>query len=107
VKLLSTKIRISTNGGQQPQWRADGREIFYLSPNRDVMAARVKPGDRPEPSRPVRLMTACGNASLATVGPLPPYDVSSDRSRFYFVCGRPDASSASMTVSIGWTAAIK
>jgi serine/threonine protein kinase/Tol biopolymer transport system component len=35
------KSRISKNGGTQPRWRGDGREIFYLSADRRMMATPV------------------------------------------------------------------
>lgn len=38
------KWQISTNGGYEPRWRADGREIYYLSEDRDLMAVDVRPG---------------------------------------------------------------
>jgi dipeptidyl aminopeptidase/acylaminoacyl peptidase len=37
--------RISADGGTQARWRRDGKEIFYLSPNRDLMAAAITLGD--------------------------------------------------------------
>jgi hypothetical protein len=39
------KWRISTGGGLEPRWRADGRELFFLSPDGTLMAAEVS-GDR-------------------------------------------------------------
>lgn len=33
--------RVSTDGGSQARWRRDGREIFYLAPDRMLMAAAV------------------------------------------------------------------
>jgi hypothetical protein len=33
--------QISTAGGYEPRWRADGRELFYLSPNRTMMAVAL------------------------------------------------------------------
>ena len=33
--------QVSTNGGVQPLWRADGREIFYLDPEGTLMVASV------------------------------------------------------------------
>ncbi len=44
---------ISTNGGYEPGWRPDGREIYYLSENRKVMAVSVGAG--PTFGRPVTL----------------------------------------------------
>jgi hypothetical protein len=40
------KLPISVGGGSQPQWRADGRELYYYSPDRKVMAVEVN-GDGP------------------------------------------------------------
>jgi hypothetical protein len=31
----------STNGGTQPRWRRDGRELFYISADSKMMAAGV------------------------------------------------------------------
>jgi Tol biopolymer transport system component len=36
------KVQISTTGGDFPRWRRDGKEIFYLTPDRVLMAAAVK-----------------------------------------------------------------
>jgi len=33
--------RVSADGGTQARWRKDGKEIFYLSPDRKLMAASV------------------------------------------------------------------
>ena len=35
--------RVSSNGGHEPLWSADGRELFYLLGN-SVMAVAVTPG---------------------------------------------------------------
>jgi len=36
------KWQVSTAGGAQPQWRRDGRELYYISPDRKLMAVEVK-----------------------------------------------------------------
>jgi hypothetical protein len=33
--------RVSTAGGTQPQWRADGRELYFMAPDGLLMAAAV------------------------------------------------------------------
>jgi Tol biopolymer transport system component len=43
------KWKISTTGGQFPRWRHDGRELFYLSPDRKLMVAAVKAGSGLQP----------------------------------------------------------
>ena len=35
------KVPVSIGGGSQPQWRADGRELYYYTPNRKLMAVEV------------------------------------------------------------------
>ncbi len=35
------KFQISTSGGYQPRWRKDGKELFFISPSRDVMAVDI------------------------------------------------------------------
>ena len=36
--------RVSLNGGMTPAWSSDGRELFYRTPARQVMAVTVEPG---------------------------------------------------------------
>jgi dipeptidyl aminopeptidase/acylaminoacyl peptidase len=36
------KIRVSSSGGLQPLWRPDGKELFYLAPNRTLMSVAVR-----------------------------------------------------------------
>jgi DNA-binding winged helix-turn-helix (wHTH) protein/Tol biopolymer transport system component len=38
---LDAPRQASTGGGGQPQWRADQQELFYLSPDRSLMAVTV------------------------------------------------------------------
>ena len=36
------KWQISVAGGTQPRWRRDGNELFYVAPDKTVMAVSVK-----------------------------------------------------------------
>ena len=38
------KWQVSTNGGSEPSWRGDGRELFFLSPDNRLMAVAVGAG---------------------------------------------------------------
>ncbi len=49
------KWMLSTTGGDQPQWRRDGRELFYLTPDKKLMAVAVTPGASFEAAAPVPL----------------------------------------------------
>lgn len=49
------KWQVSTTGGDQPQWRRDGRELFYVTPDKRLMAAAVTPGASFEAGAPATL----------------------------------------------------
>jgi Tol biopolymer transport system component len=49
------KWQVSAAGGAQPQWGGSGTEIFYLAPDRYIMALPVKTSPRFEPGAPRRL----------------------------------------------------
>ena len=42
--LSDRKWQVSTDGGYEPRWRGDGREIYYLSEDRKLMAVSVSAG---------------------------------------------------------------
>ena len=41
----ATKIHVSSGGGDEPQWRRDGKELFYLAPDTTLMAVDVQARD--------------------------------------------------------------
>jgi eukaryotic-like serine/threonine-protein kinase len=41
---LSGKWQVSVDGGAEPQWRRDGKELFFTNASRKLMAAEVKTG---------------------------------------------------------------
>ena len=38
---VGVRVRISSNGGSLPRWRADGTELYFVSPDQQVMAASI------------------------------------------------------------------
>jgi Tol biopolymer transport system component len=55
----AVKLQVSTSGGSQPQWRGDGRELFYIAPDNTVMAVEIRlVSGRLEASKPGVLFTA-------------------------------------------------
>ena len=70
----SGKKRITTDGGTVPQWRGDGRELFYLSPDNHVMAVSITMnGSTVEAGKP---------APLFLMPPQSEFAVSADGQRF-------------------------
>jgi Tol biopolymer transport system component len=39
------RVRVSTDGGGQPKWRGDGKELIYASPDGHLMAVTVRAGE--------------------------------------------------------------
>jgi hypothetical protein len=74
--------QISTEGGANPVWRGDGREILYRNVNR-ILSVRVREsGDRLDASVPLDLFEVRVPASL--VGDSQPLAVAPDGSRILF-----------------------
>jgi len=49
---------VSSDGGDLPQWRSDGRELFFVAPPDRVMAVSVLSGDKVRTSAPAQLFRA-------------------------------------------------
>jgi Tol biopolymer transport system component len=78
-------IQVSTNGGAQARWRADGRELFYLALDGRLTAVRLSfpsGGGPPEAGTPVSLF-APAVSSLRDVA-RHQYSASADGQRFLF-----------------------
>jgi len=94
--------RISTGGGQYPQWGPGGRELFYVSPGYKLMAVSLKLGaDSVEPSAPHELFPLpSDDISVAA------YDAAPDGQRF-LVRAAPQHGEQPMTVIVNWPALLK
>jgi Tol biopolymer transport system component len=53
VPVTGAKVQASTDGGVQPRWRRDGRELYYLSGDRKLMAVTVDAAGTPGAPRPL------------------------------------------------------
>ena len=53
------KWQISKDGGVQPRWRGDGKELFYRSADQSVMAVDVRTGAAVEAGTPKALFQTC------------------------------------------------
>ena len=80
------KVRVSTNGGIQALWKADGRELYYLAADGRLMAAPVQfgsGGSTIELAAAVPLFwTHMWGAARSTNILYPQYSVSRDGQRF-------------------------
>jgi eukaryotic-like serine/threonine-protein kinase len=102
----TSQSQLSTSGGEQPRWRGDGKELFYLGPDRRMMAVEVKTaGGRFEPGTPRALF-----ATRAAIIPgllYTSYAVTNDGQRFLIITQGEEVVSGPATVVMNWTAGLK
>ena len=97
--------QISTNGGMQPSWRADGRELFYVAPDQMFMSVGVRVAEDFEALPAVPLFSA-------NVPPPVPaywryYTPTGDGQRFLVAALLLEAGASPINVVLNWTAALK
>jgi DNA-binding winged helix-turn-helix (wHTH) protein/Tol biopolymer transport system component len=100
---LDRPRQVSNGGGGQPQWRADQRELFYLSPDRSLMASTVTDAREVSFGAPRRLF----RTSIAE-GPSAARDsyATMPDGRSFLIDARGDASARPITVMLNWTAGL-
>jgi len=103
------ELRISIAGGEQPRWRGDGKELFYVAADRKIYAVEVKAsaGQNPslEASAPVLLFDPHFTGGATNYFN---YDVTADGKRF-LAAAIPASDSAPttsppVTVVVNWKA---
>ncbi len=73
------QVQVSTAGGVFPAWRPDGKELYYLNPAGEMMAAPVTvSGHTLEPGAPVRLFPTRIYGGGVDTQQSRQYDVASD-----------------------------
>src|SRR5262249_33063064 len=101
------KWQVSTNGGYTPRWSRDGKELFYLSLDNQIMVSEVKLGPAFESSTPEALFAIHPFAvQHITGGWLDAFEPFPDGQRF-IVHAAPSSSPESITVILNWTELLK
>jgi Tol biopolymer transport system component len=95
------KQQISSSGGEDPVWRRDGKELFFLSEGK-LMAAEVKTNGSTLEIGNVQLLFDAHSG----FGPDAHYDVTPDGKRF-IVATLGEGGSAPMNLVVNWTADLK
>jgi len=91
------KWQISVNGGERPRWRSDGRELYYLDPDFNLMEVGVQTGP------PTRIGIPRILFQSQIYGGTRQYAPSRDGQRFLMVVD-PEASIPPLTVILNWRA---
>jgi len=97
------KWQISQGGGLHPQWRGDGKELFYLAADLSkLMVVAVTPG-RSFEAEPPRLLFS----GRFDTGITPQFNVTPDGQKFLISVPMPAEGSSPPTVILNWTALLK
>jgi Tol biopolymer transport system component len=94
------KYRVSTDGGVEPRWRRDGKELFYVAPDGSIMAINVRSiGQGLELSKPAALFQGRPLGGFSNTVRIQ-YAVTRDGQRFLVNSTRPgDLSTTSVVVN--------
>jgi Tol biopolymer transport system component len=93
--------QVSTAGGQQPRWRADGKELFFVSQEGEMMSVKINAN-----AKGLRASTAepLFSTGIIPVGPAYRYDVTADGRRFVLL-KTVNGGAAPLKVIVNWSAA--
>jgi eukaryotic-like serine/threonine-protein kinase len=98
------KWQVSGEGGAQPRWRGDGKELFYIAPDHGLMAVDVQTQPAFQTRTPHRLFVT---PSIAGNTLQYQYDVTRDGKRFVLVAPAVGGISTPATVVQNWQEALK
>jgi serine/threonine protein kinase/Tol biopolymer transport system component len=91
---------VSTGGGVVPSWSADGKELFYLSPDNSLMSTPVKTAGQFSSGKPEKLFRM-------TLGARLPYVPSADGRRFLIAVPESSKPRSSATLMVtNWMEAL-
>jgi Tol biopolymer transport system component len=100
------KSLVSTRGGSLPQWRRDGKELFYVTPENELMAVEVRTVTS---TAGMELITGQVRRVFSThlARSERQYAVSADGQRFLIYTAGDEATSSPIFAVVHWTADLK
>ncbi|MGA2002759.1 MAG: protein kinase [Terriglobales bacterium] len=103
---INGKWQVSSGGGQEPRWRQDGKELFFLSADGKMMAAAVTTGASFKTSSPVALFQTHRRLPVSSLDDFS-YDVSGDGQRFLIATKVDEANAAPLSILLNWASQIE
>ena len=96
------KWQISTGGGQEPRWRRDGKELFYISSDGKMMSVPIIGTTSFEAGTPVPLFTTHRRQPVSSQDVFC-YDVTPDGQKFLIVTNADQGPASPLSVTLNWT----
>jgi eukaryotic-like serine/threonine-protein kinase len=103
--LSDQKWKVSVSGGFEPHWRADGRELFFLSEDLMLMSASTTTVPTFQPGTPERLFQTQVPEGVSPFRTR--YQVSKDGKRFLVYTQTNRNARPAITTVLNWTAALQ
>jgi Tol biopolymer transport system component len=100
------KWQVSSAGGQEPRWRQDGKELFYLSADGKMMAVAVTTDASFKAGSPVALFQTHRRQPVSSQDVFS-YDVSGDGQKFLILTKVDEANAAPLSVLLNWASDIE
>jgi hypothetical protein len=97
------QTKVSINGGQSPRWKSDGKELFFVSPDAEMMAVDIALDPVNSRAVPHRLfpLKSADPTDLAN------YDVRPDGQQFLILMSQRGTQDAPITVVLNWWAELR
>jgi Tol biopolymer transport system component len=89
-----SKVQVSNDGAQAGAWSRDGKRLFFIGPDRSLLAADVSPGPALRVAAPVRLF----RFPRGVIN----YDVAPDGKRILAAMATSDAAGRTIGVVLDW-----
>jgi serine/threonine-protein kinase len=99
---LGERYKVSVGGGGQPQWRQDQRELYYIAPDRTLVAVSVGEDSRHPFGPPGNLFRA--PVAGGPDGARDYYAAAADGGRFLLDSAVRSAGDSAITVVVNWAA---
>lgn len=98
------KWQVSTNGGTCARWRADGRELFYMSLDNKLMSAEIS---EQASSALIGKVQPLFQANPVPFAPECMYDVTPDEKKFLVVTVAQEQGTHPLTLVVNWPALLR
>jgi eukaryotic-like serine/threonine-protein kinase len=102
----SSKWQVSRGGGEEPRWRGDEKELFYVSPDGKLMATTVKLGASFESMMPVPLFQTRRRQKISSQD-IFTYAISEDGNKFLFNTLMDQRETPPLSIIRNWNAELE
>jgi eukaryotic-like serine/threonine-protein kinase len=101
------RFQVSKEGGIQPLWRGDGKELFFLALDGTLMAAPIETKPEFQSASPQALFSSRSITITSGSTGRRQYAVTRDGKRFLVITSERSLSGSPLTIVVNWLAAVQ